>query len=126
MRKIQSGPQEIVELLEKSCLQYNSMYSKEQNICVACCGSSFHKFQLDLLIQAGAERIIIAFDREWTNNEEKEKYFNKLQNLCKKYSNYCLMGFIFDHNELLNNKESPFDKGREIFEQIFKKGVRWL
>lgn len=110
---------------EKSPMQYGTMFGQDKNICVAACGSSIHKYQIDLLRQSGAERILIAFDKEGETNLEREKYFNKLMNICKRYKNVCDMGFIFDTKNLLELKESPFDKGKEVFKQLYKEAV-WI
>ena len=55
-------------------MQYATMFGKEKNICVACCGSSFHNYQLELLLKTGAEKILIAFDKEWETWKEEGKY----------------------------------------------------
>lgn len=110
---------------EKSCLIGETMFGKEKNIVVAVCGSTFHKFQLDLLLSCGVEKILIAFDKEWSNNKEKEKYYKKLQSLCNRFKNYCRMGFIFDFQDRLSLKDSPFDKGKDVAMQLIKEGV-WL
>ena len=48
---------------EKSCLLYQSYFGLENDISVACCGSSLSNYQVQQLMNAGAEEIIIAFDR---------------------------------------------------------------
>ena len=48
---------------EKSVLKYASYFGWDNNISVACCGSSLSAYQVQLLIDSGAEEIIIAFDR---------------------------------------------------------------
>lgn len=115
----------IVAESEKSCLQYETMFGTERNIVVATCGSSFHKYQLDLLLQCGAEKILIAFDKEGNTWQEKTKYYEKLKNLCLKFKNYCSMGFIIDNSNLLELKQSPFDCGEEVAIKLISKGV-WL
>lgn len=115
----------IVAESEKSCLQYETMVGIEHNIVVACCGSSFHKYQLDLLLSCGAKKVLIAFDKEWSNNKEKEKYYSKLKSICDRYKQFCKMGFIFDFQNLLQLKDSPFDKGFDVIKQLINKGV-WL
>ena len=102
------------------------MFGRENNIAVATCGSNFSLYQFLLLKQVGAEKIIIAFDKEGKTWAEKEKYRDKLYKLCKKYSNECLMGFITDTKNLLDLKDSPTDKGKEIFKQLYKEGVAWV
>lgn len=115
----------IVAESEKSALQYMTMFGKDKAICVACCGSSFHRYQLDLLLSCGAKKVLIAFDKEGETWEKKQKYYNKLYNICNKYKNFCKMGFIFDSSNLLNLKDSPFDKGKEIAMKLIEQGV-WI
>lgn len=115
----------IVAESEKSALQYMTMFGKDKAICVACCGSSFHRYQLDLLLSCGAKKVLIAFDKEGETWEKRQKYYNKLYSICNKYKNFCKMGFIFDSSNLLNLKDSPFDKGKEITMKLIEQGV-WI
>ena len=110
---------------EKAVLQYDTMFGHKNNICVAVCGSSFSAYQVDLLLKLGVEKIVIAFDNEGETYKEKEKYYNKLKNLCERYRLRCDMGFIFDQKNRLSLKDSPTDKGKEIFLELFKE-VIWL
>lgn len=113
----------IIAESEKASLQYETMFGQENNICVACCGSNISRYQIELLLNSGAERIIIAFDKEGVTWKEKEKYYNKLYNICKKYRSICLMGFVYDNKNLLELKDSPFDKGREITQELLKRTI---
>lgn len=115
----------IIAESEKSPMQYATMFGKDKNICTACCGSALHSYQVELLTKAGAEKILVAFDKEGKTWEERDKYFNKLKSICERYKNKCKMGFIYDSQNLLELKESPFDKGPEIFKNLMKKGV-WI
>ena len=54
-------------------------------------------------------------------NKEREKYFNKLKSFCERYKNICNMGFIYDTKNLLELKQSPFDRGKDIFKQLVDK-----
>lgn len=110
---------------EKSPLQSETMFGAENNITVASCGSTLHMYQVKLLLEAGAERILIAYDNEGTTWEEREKYFQKLKSMCEKFKNYCLMGFTFDNSGLTKLKQSPFDCGKEVATKLITKGV-WL
>lgn len=106
---------------EKSVLQCESF--SQVNCAVAVCGSNFNKFQLNLLLkECNPREIIICFDKE--ENKGEEKYFNKLWNLCKKYINYCNFSFIYDREELLDMKDSPSDKGEEVFNKLVEKRVK--
>lgn len=110
---------------EKSPMQYETMFGRDKNIVIAACGSSFHKYQLDLLIACGAERVLIAGDKEGETWEEKDKYYNKLKGICERYKNYCTMGFTWDRENLLDLKNSPFDRGPEVAQKLISKGV-WI
>lgn len=105
---------------EKSVLQVESFDGA--NCAVAVCGSNFNKYQLNLLLKYCApSEIIICFDREQENND---KYFNKLYNIGKKYSNYCNFSFVYDREGLLCQKDSPSDRGQATFEKLITRRVR--
>lgn len=93
------------------------------NCSAAVCGSNFNKYQLNILLKACApSEIVLCFDKEEKPGEDK--YFYKLYNLCKKYSNYCNLSFIYDREGLLELKESPTDRGEEVFQQLLKRRVK--
>lgn len=105
---------------EKFCLQMDSF--SMPNCSVAVCGSQFNKYQLNLLIKTCMPReIVICFDQEELEGENK--YFNKLYSLCKKYTNYCTISFIYDRKRLLDLKDSPTDKGEEVFRELLKRRI---
>lgn len=110
---------------EKSTLQYGSMFGANKNLCVATCGSSISSYQVELLLKNNVKKILIAFDKEGDTYEEKQNYYQKLKNFCLKYKNKVQMGFIWDNKDLLDLKDSPFDKGKETFLQLYKTAI-WL
>lgn len=106
---------------EKSVLKAES-YFDDENVSVAACGSSFNKYQLMTLKRnCGVEEVIICFDREFETEEEEEKYFHRLYELCQKYASYCKMSFVFDDGRLTNNKDAPIDAGKETFNLLLQK-----
>ena len=85
--------------------------------------SHFNKFQLKLLIEeCHPKEIIICFDSE--EKRGSDKYFMKLWNICKKYSNYCNFSFIYDRENLLNYKDSPSHRGEDIFKELSEELAR--
>ena len=68
------------------------------------------------------QEIVICFDKE--EKEGEETYFNKLWNMCKKYTQYANFSFIYDRLGLIELKDSPTDKGETIFKQLLEKRVR--
>lgn len=110
---------------EKSCLLYASYFGKENDITVACCGSSLSDYQVQLLLSLGVEEIIIGFDKQFQEPGDKEwiKWTKKLKDLYIKYNKYCQISFLFDNKKLLGYKESPIDEGPEVFMQLFKERI---
>ncbi len=107
---------------EKSVLQAETFLGRENNVVCAACGSNINKWQIMKLIKdCTVQEIVIAFDKE---NDEDGKYYSKLFALCKKYSPYCNFSFIYDTGGLLGEKESPFDKGAEVFYELIDKRIR--
>lgn len=106
---------------EKFCLQMEGF--DFPNCSCAVCGSQLNKFQMDLLFKyCRPQEVIICFDSE--EKEKENKYFNKLYKLCSIYKNYCNMSFIYDKKHLLKLKESPTDRGQEVFEELLRSRVR--
>lgn len=106
---------------EKAVLQMDSF--NMNNCCVAVCGSNFNIHQLKLLMKNGRpQEIVLCFDNEEKKGEDK--YFYKLWNMCKKYSKYCQMSFVYDRKGLTDYKDSPTDKGEEIFRKLLKERVQ--
>jgi hypothetical protein len=104
---------------------YQSYFGIENNIAVACCGSNITAYQMDLLLNAGAQEIIIAFDRQFQELGDKEfiQLKKKLMTLYNKYHNYTNISFIFDKNMITGYKDSPVDCGPQIFLQLFKERI---
>ena len=106
---------------EKSVLQYESFAMP--HCAVAVCGSQFNKYQLNILMKHCAPtEIVICFDSEEESGQTK--YFDKLYALCSKYKNYCQFSFIYDREGLLDAKDSPSDKGEEVFKRLLERRVK--
>lgn len=108
---------------EKSVLK---MENTECNNSVAICGSNFNKMQLNLLLyNTKINEVIIALDKEYTSDNliKKNSYFNKLHKICKKYNKYYKFSFIWDENNLLEEKDSPIDKGEQVFHELMEKRI---
>ena len=111
---------------EKSPLLYASYFGQENDITVACCGSSLSSYQVDLLMDLGVEEIIIAFDKQFKEigDEEWKGWTKKLKQIHQKYGAKVQISYIFDKQNLLGYKDSPIDCGKEIFLKLYKERVR--
>jgi len=110
---------------EKSPLLYASYFGEENDITVACCGSSLISYQVKLLLSLGVEEIIIAFDKQFKEigDDEWRRWKNKLIGIHDKYGAYVQISYLFDKTSLLGYKDSPIDKGPDIFMQLFKERI---
>lgn len=110
---------------EKSVLKYATDFGWNNNISVACCGSNISSHQIQLLLDCGAQEIIVAFDRQFQEIGDAEFKHLKL-NLLKirtKFKNDVLISFIFDKNMITGYKQSPIDEGKEKFLQLYKERI---
>lgn len=107
---------------EKSALAYSSFFSIENSLAVAVCGSSLSRYQFESLQLYGAKEIVIAFDKDYTdtNDERYATFVEKMSRINKKYGSQCNLSFIVDTLGLLGEKESPTDRGKEVFLTLFK------
>ena len=106
---------------EKSVLQIESF--NIPNCAVAVCGSKLNKYALDILVRECHPReIVICFDQE--EEPGKQDYFDKLYNLCCKYKVYSNFSFIYDKEKLLRLKDSPSDRGEEVFLKLLEKRTK--
>ena len=108
---------------EKSCLLYRTMFAAD--ISVACCGSNISAYQIQMLLEAGAKEIIVAFDRQFQEIGDKEfKHLTaNLTKLHNKYKNEVQLSFIFDKKMITGYKDAPIDCGPDIFLKLFKERI---
>ena len=111
---------------EKSCLKYQSFFGIDNDISVACCGSNISAYQTQLLLDAGAKEMVIAFDRQWEekNNDEYKHYIKNLEKLNDRYKNNLNVSIIYDRNMITGYKDAPIDINGDIFLKLFKERVR--
>ena len=110
---------------EKACLQYSSFFGIENDICVACCGSNIVSYQVELLLSLGVQEIIIALDKQFKEigDDEWKKLTANLMNIHNKYGKYTQVSYLFDKGDILDYKDSPFDKGKDAFLQLFTERI---
>ena len=130
---------------EKSPLKICSLFGEKNNISVATCSMNFSVYQRDILLLLGVEEINICYDKQYeldrldyfkdkkdkdlTKEEliDKEKkikeynsYFKKLLKIYKLVGNHMQMYVIADFENRLEYKDAPIDKGKEIYEELFR------
>ena len=116
----------IIAEAEKSAMLDDVYYGDYSNT-VACCGSSFNKYHINLLTNIlGANEIVIALDKEYENwkSQKAKEYREKIEHMCNKFRSLANFSYIWDYDDLLQEKDSPFDKGKEIFEELYKNRIK--
>lgn len=112
----------IIGEAEKFVLQHKSFY--KDSYAVALGGSSIHKYQIELLLKYGVEEVILALDKEFENEIEELAYMQKIQkSFVSVLAPYFKVSIIWDKSNLLSNKMSPTDKGKEIFEKLYENRI---
>ncbi len=120
---IQQSKKAVIVEGEKSVLQGYSYYQNKSNI-VATCGFNITKNQIQTLLSLGTEEIILGFDKDfYSEDAEYEMYIKRILSLTEKIIPFCNVSFILDENNLLDLKDSPTDKGKEIYEILFNNRV---
>lgn len=115
----------------KGVLQFEDIL--ECNNSVGLFGMSLSKYKRQLLLQLGVENFIIALDRQfkrWYNENKiddskdcKEflSYINTVNKIIDTLRGYGNIYVVCDKEcKLLDYKDSPSDKGREVWEQLWK------
>lgn len=104
----------------KSVMQFDNF--DMPNICVGMFGMGFSLQKLKLLLGLGTDKFHIALDKQYEeigNTEYKawEKKVNKIIDIVRPYANE--ISVIWDKNNLLDYKDSPTDKGQDVFMKLF-------
>ena len=99
------------------------------NTAVAIFGMNLHKQQVKQLIELGADNFVICLDRQYVNVKQNNVYtdeFQRYMKVIRKSINalkaYGTVSVIWDKDtdNLLNYKDSPSDKGKEVFMKLYK------
>lgn len=95
------------------------------NICVGMFGMNFSIQKLKLLLNLGVENFVIALDRQYDvmRGREWEKYqtkVNRIIDTVKPYAKEISVIYDSDMDRLLDYKDSPTDKGEDIFKRLFE------
>jgi len=104
---------------EKSVLKFSSFFGHENNFSVATCGNKVSNEQIQLLQDLGIKQVILAFDKDYNNSAERMKVQEHYDNIAKRLSVYFNTYVMLDYGDLLGYKDSPIDKGAQVFKELF-------
>lgn len=123
---------------EKSVLLSDTFYGNK-SITVATCGFNVSDWQMNALLKLGVREVVLGFDKDFDERyEDKYKrndniykeylhYKERLESLASRMSPIFNVSLIKDTTGLLSLKDSPFDKGKKVFEKLEKSKIKfWL
>ena len=117
---------------EKSVI-LSDTYFGNNSIAVATCGFNITDWQIHALLKLGVETVYIAFDKDFDIKKELKykmnsdlwsdylAYRKRLNNLAMKMINFFSVKIIFDTDNILKDKDSPIDRGKDNFNLLLSK-----
>ena len=105
----------------KSTLQIASMLGDDA-ACVSLFGWNCNKLRRDMLLDLGIQRVNIALDRQYheTSGDEFGVYVRQVKKIANLFKPYCQVGIIWDKESRLGYKDSPSDKGLEVWDKLYQ------
>lgn len=107
---------------EKSVMKMDTVYG-DNNIAVAVSGKTITIDHIKLLLKYGVEKIVLAFDRDYSDLDEIVDKQQEYREIVAYVQNFCNVSMIIDYSFKLDYKDSPIDKGKEVFEDLMSKKI---
>lgn len=106
---------------EKGAMQSYS-YFGEDSFTVATCGSNITRNQIKLILNSGAEEVMVAYDRMYheASSFEAELYLRKLIKLVAPLVPFVSVYLILDSKDRIEYKQAPTDYGKEVLVELMK------
>ena len=118
---IKSSREVILFEAPKSTLQMATMLGDSAS-CVSLFGWNCNKLRRDMLLDLGIQRVNIALDRQYhePSGDEFAVYVRQVKKIADLFKPYCKVGIIWDKQDRLGYKDSPSDKGIEVWNQLYQ------
>ena len=109
---------------EKSVLFMDTYY--DDAFAVAVNGSMLTDTQIGLIASLGVDEVIVAFDKEFevVNDKESVRYAQKLSSMLDRLKSRYNVSIIWDTEGLLDKKDSPADRGKEVFDRLYNGRIK--
>lgn len=105
---------------EKSVMMLDTFYNGLGSS-VALSGSSLSDRQAQLISSLPVDEVIIGLDKEYSDDiSSQEMRRNIIEKKFGKLTNRFSVSVIWDSNDLLDLKDSPTDKGKQVFEKLMQ------
>lgn len=108
---------------EKSVMMMDTYYGDKNNS-VAVLGNSISVQQIRLLAGLGVNEVVLAFDRDYFDYKSMNKVRTRYAAIAKSLKTYFNVSYLIDLDcKLLHYKDSPIDRGSEVFEKLLKNRI---
>lgn len=107
---------------EKSVMKMDTFYG-DNNVAVAVSGKTITIDHIKLLLKYGVEKIVLAFDRDYSDIDEIVDKQQEYRDIVSYVQNFCNVSMIIDYSFKLDYKDSPIDKGKDVFEDLMSKKI---
>lgn len=107
---------------EKSVMKMDSVYG-DNNVAVAVSGKTITIDHIKLLLKYGVEKIILAFDRDYSDLDQIVEKQQEYRDIVSYVQNFCNVSMIIDYSFKLDYKDAPIDKGKKVFEELMSKKI---
>ena len=104
---------------EKSVLKSKSWFGYN-DITVASYGCNLTNYQIEIIKSLGVTDILFCWDYE-----EEEKILKEMAKIYRKCSLYFNVYYIKDYKGLINVKDAPLDKGKDIYMEILNNKIEY-
>jgi len=117
---IEQSKRVIVFEAEKSVMKMDTIYD-DLNNSVATLGKNISNQQIQLLQQWGVKELILAYDADYRTYDDMAAKRDEYKRIAAPLKTYFNVSIIMDMNmDLLGYKDSPIDKGQEVFEKLYR------
>lgn len=125
-KAVKNSKSAIIFEAEKSVMMFDSMFVENRSVSIG--GSSITPYQRELLKEYNVNTVVLALDNDYSlipdENGDYNKYFGLLKMIKegnKLYKNGFKVEIVYDwKQEFLDNKDSPIDKGRQIWNKLYR------
>lgn len=116
---------------EKSVMLSYEYYGLD-SITLATCGFNITNWQRDAILSLGINEVILGFDKDYdpvdyenydpaaAETQDYKRFVDRILSLAYKFTAFCNVYVLWDEDRLLHLKDSPFDRGKDIFERLMQ------
>jgi DNA primase len=108
---------------EKSVMKMEDFFPGS-NMSLATTGKKITIEHLNALIDLGIQEVILAYDKDYSNNDEMKAKLEEYDKVVAMLRPYFNVSIIMDYENKLRLKDSPADRGEEIFNELLKNRVK--